>query len=109
MPTATRHKETKLGKRAIAALVVCALFAAITVKPAPARADTQTVVIYAGIGLGIYLAVIIIATKAVYGSVAPDSSAVPITSLECDEPRSFPIKPGTRCPQRDGQVALVCW
>ncbi len=109
MPTAAGRRQPKLGKSVIAALVAGAVFAAIAVRPSPARADTEEAFIYAGIGVGIYVTVIVVATLAIYRSATPDSSAIPIASMERDDADSLPVKSGTHCPQRNGQLTLVCW
>ena len=108
MPNLRDDNRPRRWRRPVAMTVACALFAAILLKPAPARANSQAFV-YAGIGVGVYLTAIIVATLIVYKSAVPDSSAIPIDSLERDDRTTSPVHTGTHCAQRDGQVTLFCW
>jgi len=109
MPSLPIRKSVPLWKRALVMVMAAALLLAVVAKPQPARADTGEALIYAGIGLGVYLAVIVTATLIIYRTATPDSSALPIESLEKPDPNALPIQAGTRCMQRDGQLTLFCW
>jgi len=108
MPRSTDQKRSR-PRRLIAVVVACALLAAIVAKPSPARADTEEAFIYAGIGLGIYITIIVVATLIIYRYETPDSSSIPLASLQREDYPSSPIQPGTHCVQRDGLVTLLCW
>lgn len=109
MPTLPIRKPVPFWKRALVGVVASAVLVAVVSKPQPARADTGQALIYAGIGLGVYLAVIVTATLIIYRSATPDSSAIPLDSLEKPDPNALPVKAGTHCMQRDGQLTLLCW
>lgn len=96
-------------QRMLASVLIVALFTVMTLKPAPARADTAEAFIYAGIGVAIYVTIIVVATLLIYRAEVPETSAVPLDSLLRDDIRPFPVQTGMRCPQRDGQVTLMCW
>ncbi len=95
-------------RRVVAVLVACALVAAVVLRPVPARADTAEAFMYAGIGLGVYITFIVVATMIVYNEV-PDTSAIPLHHLERDDRPGPLVHAGTDCMHRDGQVTLLCW
>lgn len=103
----SRVREQRM-QRLVAALVACALVAAVVLRPLPARADTAEAFMYAGIGLGVYITIIVVATMIIYNE-APDTSAIPMHHLERDDRPGPVVHTGTACMHRDGQVTLLCW
>ncbi len=95
-------------RRMIAILAVLAVLAVGTFTPSPARASTTDNFIYAGIALGAYVGVVLIATAVVYGS--PGQLA--LTPADVDVRRDVPepaVRVGQHCRQTSTSYTLLCW
>jgi len=96
-------------RRMIAIIVVLAVLASGAVTPSPARASSTTDdFIYAGIALGVYVGVVVIATAYIYGR--PDSLALAPADFDVQRDSQEPaVRVGTHCEQKSTSVTLLCW
>jgi hypothetical protein len=98
-------------KRVIAALAVLTVLTTGVGRPQPARAaDFGEIATYAGIAIGVWVVVVLVATAIVYRRSSDLESTTPGFNPE-QEPGGRPagLRAISECPQSGGTVTLACW
>jgi len=94
-------------KTALIALVIATLVCDGAVRPKPAQASTSDIILYAAIGLGAYIAIVVIAAYFVFHET--DGPVVISEAPRLPERDPAVIRTGRSCPQRADRFTVVCW
>ncbi len=96
-------------KRLVAVFVVITLLAVGTVSPAPARASTSDILIYTGVAIVGWVAILIVGTQLAYGRTLGLTEA-PVDLRHNGKHPPKAIRFGTECqPTSTEMTPLMCW